>query len=288
MAKQKTYNPKVIVVFFNPTTKQIATTNATSKVVSTIVVDNSTLALPCDAIDKNITYLPLHKNNGIAYAQNIGIKEALKDKECTHIVFLDQDSQIHKEYVNSIVNEYERINKKDKNLFMLGPTVVNSSTNETYHSAVHKYETDLNGFSIRREIISSGSCVSTERIRQIGQMDEKLFIDFVDFDLCWRANAQGLVNGITTNISISHLVGDRELSFPFGYKVIVSSPQRYFYQYRNHLLLTGRKYVPLQWKVATAIKHLARLVYFPLFVENGGKCWKQMIRGLSAGFRNYF
>lgn len=38
-----------------------------------------------------------------------------------------------------------------------------------------------------KSLISSGSFVSTDILRQVGGMDETLFIDMVDSEWCWRA-----------------------------------------------------------------------------------------------------
>jgi rhamnosyltransferase len=67
--------------------------------------------------------------------------------------------------------------------------------------------------------------------------------------------------------------------------IILSSPGRYFYQFRNYLWLVRRKYVPLQWKIAMGIKYAARFIYFPLCIPSGVACWKNMLKGIRAGFK---
>ena len=129
--------------------------------------------------------------------------------------------------------------------------------------------------------------MSVAKLRDVGSMDARLFIDFVDFEHCWRANAKGYVCGITNNVALPHKVGSRELHMPRGYRVIISAPFRYYYQYRNWLCLCRRKYVPLQWKVSKGVKFLLRPFYFPFCVRGWRSIEKFMFKGFKDGIFGY-
>lgn len=249
-----------------------------------ILVDN-TPSRNLNIIDKNIYYIPLNKNNGISMAQNIGLSKAM-ELGCSFAVFFDQDSIINKEYIDGIVSEYQRISFSVNNIFLLGPVVINGRTGLEYKSAIHTDHMFSKDFIYRREIISSGSCVQISKVRKVGLLKNELFIDYVDFEWCWRANRMGFVSGITPRIKLQHLVGQNEFKL-FGQLVIISSPIRYFYQYRNYLWLLRKRYVPFQWKRNTGIKFLLRLFYFPFCIKN----WKQieynMWRGIWYGLFKY-
>ena len=186
-------------------------------------------------------------------------------------------------YVRSIVDEYERISTVRKNLFLLGPTVINKTNGEEYRSVIHSDKKSDQGFIEKREIISSGSCVSVDKLNQVGVMDTRLFIEYVDFEQCWRANSKGYVCGITRNVTLSHKLGSRELHFPHGYRVIISAPFRYYYQYRNWLWLCRKGYVPRQWKINTCIKFMSRIIYFPFVVNEWKAIEKNMFKGIHDG-----
>lgn len=273
----------VIIVLFNPDVfriKQIVF--RVNDVCHLILVDNSSndnghIWGEC------CQYISLLSNKGIAIAQNIGIAKA-KELGCKHIVFFDQDSSFDNHYVNQIVEQYKVIENNKINIFLLGPTVFNEKTKKEYKSAFHKYSTDINGFQQRREIISSGSCVAISKIAKVGGLDDELFIDTVDFEWCWRAMHYGYINGITTNVSLNHNVGQREINI-FRHKVIISSPFRYYYQYRNFIRLCSRKYVPFSWKRNVGIKYFLRIFYFPFVLKDGIKIVKFMIKGLFAGLK---
>ena len=275
-------NIGVVIIVFHPNLKLLESKlKQLGDDVAIVVVDNT----PNETINieqANITYIPLYENTGIANAQNVGIGNLL-ERGCTHVVFFDQDSDFTEIYVRSIVDEYERISTVRKNLFLLGPTVINKTNGEEYRSVIHSDKKADQGFIEKREIISSGSCVSVDKLNQVGVMDTRLFIDYVDFEHCWRANSKGYVCGITRNVTLPHKVGNNELHFPHGYRVIISAPFRYYYQYRNWLWLCRKGYVPRQWKINTCIKFMSRIIYFPFVVNEWKAIEKNMFKGIHDG-----
>ena len=269
----------VIIVLYNPDTNDIDTVRRIAQYNVGFVVDNSLIPFMDGETIGNMSYICNKANIGIAEAQNIALREILKG-DYEYVVFLDQDTRVAVDYPLQIAMEFSRID--NGRLAVLGPQVVNAVTGGQYASAIHKYEISENGFSLRKHIISSGSCMSINALKDVGLMWGELFIDYVDFEWCWRAASKGYQCGVTSHLQISHHVGQRELSIG-KYKVIISAQQRYFYQYRNFIWLIQKKYVPLQWKCATCVKFLLRLVYFPILVNGGLKYWNNMIKGLEAG-----
>lgn len=275
----------VVIVLYNPQPEDKANVAAMAQCNAGVIVDNSAIASmeASEGYIGKMMYVALCENKGIAEAQNIGVR-LLAKKNVRYIVFLDQDSRCPMGYCESIVADYKRIKTREPRLALLGPTVTNSATNEDYQSCIHREHFDDEGFSIRRDVISSGACVEKSVLDDVGLNDEGLFIDFVDFEWCWRAENKGYVCGVTRNVTLNHHVGQSELKIG-AYRVIISSPLRYYYQYRNHLWLCRRRYVPLQWKIATGIKHIARLVYLPWLVDDGMRVWRNMLKGIADSFR---
>ena len=269
----------VIIVLYNPDTNDIDNVRRIAQYNVGFVVDNSLIPFMDGETIGNMSYICNKANIGIAKAQNIALREILKG-DYEYVVFLDQDTRVAVDYPLQIAMEFSRID--NGRLAVLGPQVVNAVTGGQYASAIHKYEISENGFSLRKHIISSGSCMSINALKDVGLMWGELFIDYVDFEWCWRAASKGYQCGVTSHLQISHHVGQRELSIG-KYKVIISAQQRYFYQYRNFIWLIQKKYVPLQWKCATCVKFLLRLVYFPILINGGLKYWNNMIKGLEAG-----
>ncbi len=277
-------NILLVIIFYHPKEDDWAYVAKMGEKYRGYIVDNSEEEHPNPQAGQ-LKYICNHQNLGIAEAQNIALREAFRQDDFTHVVFFDQDSRVEMDYPERIAKEYESVKHDFPNLAIIGPTVKNMATGEKYHSVIHTDHFATDYFIPRREVISSGSCIDRDSLESVGLNDSKLFIDYVDFEWCWRAESKGYLCGITNNVTISHQVGKDELHFPGGYRVILSAPFRYFYQYRNYIWLSQRKYVPLQWKLATGIKFVVRLLYFPIFVKEGRKRFSYMLQGIKAGLK---
>lgn len=231
-------------------------------------------------ITSQCVYIPLKENRGIAVAQNIGLCKA-EELGCQFVLFFDQDSKISASYIEQIAEEYQRISKRHNNLFLLGPRVFDERENKEYKSIFHSYSSNEE-FEVRPMIISSGSYTSLTRVKEVGYLDESLFIDLVDYEWCWRANSLGLISGITNRVSLQHNVGQKWLKIG-RYIIIISSPFRYYYQYRNYLWLCIRKYVPIQWKINTGIKLFLRMLYFPFILKDWIPIERNILHGIKDG-----
>lgn len=273
----------LVIVVLQPSTDELDQIKRLSTEYAGVVVDNSSEPITNGDIGF-LHYIHNGNKDGIAGAQVLAINYLLEKNITDYVVFVDQDSNIELDYPASICNEYKFI-AREFPLAILGPTVLHKDDGEEYKSVVHKDKLLDHGFIPRRDVISSGSCIKLSLFKDTLKIDKALFIDYVDFDLCWQAEDQGLLCGITSQVKIKHKVGQRELSLG-KYKVIISSPKRYYFQYRNYLWLIKKKHVPLQWKIATGIKQVLRFFYFPLLVRGGLRIWINMVKGILAGIKN--
>lgn len=272
----------LVIVLFHPTDDDIHHLLHVSQLYPGVIVDNSEEQHFESQQVHLMSYIFLGRNEGIAHAQNVGIQHLMQNFQPEHIVFMDQDSRWEDDYVEKITAEYDSLCQKGIRLSALGPTVYRRETGEEYKSIIHKKEYLNNDFILRKHIISSGCCIRGELFKEVGTYEDALFIDFVDDEWCWRANAKGHVCGITPHIRINHSIGKKEIHIG-KYVIIVSAPFRYYYLYRNYLVLIRRGYVPLQWKISYGVKFFARFFYFPIFVDSGKECWKFMWRGIKDG-----
>jgi rhamnosyltransferase len=87
-------------------------------------------------------------------------------------------------------------------------------------------------------VITSGSLLSIERIGTLGIVDENLFIDAVDHDICWRIRAAGLRVMVVRDAVMSHQLGQfKEIWDGFKKHTIQLSSYSYlrlYYICRNH------------------------------------------------------
>lgn len=274
----------LVIVLFNPSQEEKARILRVSRLVRGVVVDNSANRSFADDVIGRMEYVSLGHNSGIAYAQNVGMRRLLADKAVQYVLLFDQDSNYPDDFPLLMRAEMERILAFQPQLAALGPQVVNKSTGEEYGSVLHKRPTEQEGFLPFSEVIASGCLLRREALEAVGLNDERLFIDFVDCEWCWRARSKGYVVGLTERVQLAHQVGQRQLHLG-RHIIIVSAPFRYYYQYRNLLWLMRRGYVPLRFKFFKGIKALLRFIYFPFVVADGRAIWKQMWRGVKDGLR---
>ena len=246
-----------------------------------IVIDNT----PDQDLNVNdsLSYIALKKNAGIALAQNIGIKKAINTK-CKYCVFFDQDSFVSIELVEKLVLAYQQISTIDKNVAAVGPNVVNKISGVPYNKTI-----DFTiKFNKTISIISSGSVMESDTFINIGGMMSDLFIDMVDNEWCWRARKCGLNCYIVSDIIMKHSVGDGIIKTNFGFYVLKSSPIRYYYLYRNFLILLRLNYVPFKWKYKQSLRRLFELIYVP-FTRKGERILilKNMFKGIKDGAKKY-
>lgn len=267
----------LIVVFYNPTEEQASFYNSLAdKGLNVIIVDNSSKKLD----NMSALYIPLGKNNGIAAAQNVGIVEAQK-RGFEYIVFFDQDSKFEVSSISSILDEYNTIKEQDPSIATLGPLLIDSRTHKEYLSNVNPSVP----YSIDTHIISSGSIIETKTFEKVGLYEEKLFIDLVDSEWCWRAKKYGFNTYMTRRVRLYHSMGQTYHHvgrFAYG----LSAPFRYYYQYRNTIWMLKRDYVPFRWKYRTIIRRIFDIFFYPVIApEKKLEILRNMLRGIRDGLK---
>lgn len=243
-------------------------------------VVNSSLTKLAES-NRGVFYFPLKENKGIAFAQNRGIDYVRSEKLATHIFLLDQDTLIESGMIKKMCFEYQRIESCGINIAALAPTLINKETKIVYKKKVLK---DGDDYFITDKVSSSGSLINVNTFNRVGNLENELFIDLVDSEWCWRAKKYNYQCCITHKVSIEHPIGEMNKSI-MGYKIIVSAPFRYYYQYRNWIKMMFRDYVPIDWKVKTSIKNIIFIIYYPFFIRKGMKCFRFMVRGIRDGFK---
>lgn len=287
----KTYKIGSVIVLYNPDDKLVGECldSIIPQVDEVCVVDNSTSShvLPLTGYGSKVYYKALGKNIGIAAAQNIGIRY-LAEKGCDFIVFSDQDSSSPHDLVEKLVRAY-MILSRDTDIACVGPMPINRKTGCPY---IYKNciisENTVSGipYYCMHSILSSYSLVPLSNFSVVGNMDEGLFIDFVDDDWCWRAKAfHGKSSVMLQDVTIHHELG---VSSRFmGRQISVSSPFRIYYQTRNLLWMCRKSYVPTYWKRMNLVKLMIKLVYYSAFSDNRLKYIGRMFHGFYDGLFKY-
>jgi rhamnosyltransferase len=256
-----TYNPNIVefLKYYKQNAKEVD---------YTIIIDNSEDSVVRKKIQKLTTgvsteVIQLDSNKGIAYAQNRGLHRAKELDDFSFVLFLDQDSLLQKDMISIYNNYYEKLKNQYK-IAVLGV------------SNTQKFNND---YLAVNQIISSGAFTPLTVFQDIGYFDEDLFIDFVEYDWCWRAKANGYeIFSIRECKLLTHMHGDGKINI-LGTSMVKPSSIRLYYQYRNLLTLLKRSYVPLKWKISMSVKMLVKIPIYIFLLKDKQTIIKYIFRG---------
>lgn len=253
-----------------------------------IIVDNS------DSLDisiannlsqlSNVILIQNHENLGIAKALNIGCKKAI-ELSYDYVITMDQDSEINKKIINSLVNFYQK-NKFSKDIAVVSPlhiiqggVVANTQANIKSKEFVNTIFT-----------MTSGNLVVLEKWFKLNGFDEKLFIDMVDLDFYVRCMLANYMVLTLPSVIMHHCLGDSESHYILGKRIDVSnhSALRKYYQTRNMLWFV-KQYFFKYPKSRYLLKVLRNMLFGVIFYEKDKlKKLKFMLLGLKDLLFNNF
>jgi rhamnosyltransferase len=273
-----TYNPDLVELRDN--LKLVA-----PQVAKILIVDNSTDQQLQEEISllnsKTICVILLKGNFGIAEAQNCGLTLAFKDYRC--VLFLDQDSILPTTMVQRLCRALVQLEKRGEKVAAIGPIPYDrdSFTQRNYLATKAGASGELVEVST---LMSSGSLITKEAYKIIGEMDSSLFIDLVDWEWCWRARNMGYRSYLTATVEMGHRLGEGHME-ALGLYIGVAKPIRQYYQFRNILLLMKRNYIPLGFKVKYIFLLPAKFIFYSLFVPPRKKRARFMLLGIFDALR---
>lgn len=170
---------------------------------------------------QKVTMIENEKNYGIAKALNQLLDFANLNKN-QFLLTLDQDSILKKEMLNNML---QYTNEKDAALIC---PIIND-LNKKKHVVQTESIIDVN------RCISSGTLMNLKICNEIGTFDEKMFIDYVDFDYCKRVMLHNKRIIRVKNAVINHEIGKRSKHKFLFWTVYPTnhSPIRIYYYVRN-------------------------------------------------------
>lgn len=276
-----------VIVLYNPDLQLL------QRVVNALIgqadliylIDNSATSLR-HAITKHhsITYIPLYENRGIAAAQNIGLRHLLR-RGCHYLLLADQDSIASPDLVAELKRRH-RILSRVYDIAAVGPMPINRHSRKPYiakgdERILRRIEHEGYPFYEAHSIIASFSLLSAAALRRTGLMNEKLFIDFVDQEWCWRARECGQRIFVAPDLGMEHEQG--RFCRRLGLGLNISTPPRLYYQIRNLLWLSQSPQAPRSWKRRNLRKLCYKIVGYPLLVAPRWDYLKSVVRGLRDG-----
>tara|TARA_R110000822_G_scaffold30475_5_gene88834 strand:- start:977 stop:1870 length:894 start_codon:yes stop_codon:yes gene_type:complete len=244
-------NLAAIVVTYNPHMPrlQLLLEALLPQVAYVVLVDNASNAGVPDALaqlgsDRLIVHC-LDQNTGIAAGQNRGIGLA-QQLGCERVVFFDQDSIVGAGFLKTLNQGMH-----DPAVSITAPVFYDEQAGFGYplvdilsSGRRKKYRPeDVHAPLDISVAISSGMLVRCSVFEQVGMLDERLFIDYVDTEWCLRCAALGIAVRVNPSAVMTHSIGDKSIRLA-GFRVPVHSPLRRYYRVRNAFHLLRMNHVP--------------------------------------------
>lgn len=211
-------------------------------------------------------------NKGLGKALNLGILAA-KEYGCSHVLLLDQDTEIQ---AKNIVDLFLAHQAQDNTQLCLGPVLYASGTRYAPHDDV-EMELPVS------QMATSGMLFSLVNFKSDTLFSEEFFVDFVDYEWCWRVGKQGWQFKLLPRVTIPHQLGMGPRSF-LGLKFNVPAPFRHYFQFRDTLFITRLSYAPVGLRLRLAMLLLLKFLVYPLILGDG----RERIIWMSVGTRDFF
>ncbi|MCS7090301.1 MAG: glycosyltransferase family 2 protein [Verrucomicrobiota bacterium] len=219
----------------------------------------------------------LPSNVGIAGALNVGVRRVLAEGY-RWVGLFDQDSAVPPFYLGALRRAYQACPWRAQ-IGVLAPEHVAA---ENPGDAMSRLPVGLACRPVWT-VMSSGSVVWTNVFETVGLFDERLFIDYVDFEFCLRVRLGGYKICRVSGLRLPHRLGRaRQVGWGPFRRVIRSHPAwRYYYRTRNRVYLYKRYALRLPlWCIMDAGWLVLDAVKAGLLEEHPLDCFRWTLRGL--------
>jgi rhamnosyltransferase len=217
------------VVLYYPGASTIATITKYLSFVDFLIIvdntDNQDLAETLGAGPK-LCYAPMGTNSGIAAALNVAARIAI-DKRFTWMLMLDQDSLMEETTYDAIKHAVGSVVEQSVAIF--APVQVSKLTD-------HRAMNGADAILTVNQLMTSGSALNLNAFSLCGPFEEKLFIDHVDNEYCFRLTQAGYKVRQLTQVMLDHSLGEvleARLLFGRSFQYVSHRPFRSYYYVRN-------------------------------------------------------
>ena len=231
-------------------------------------------------------------NVGLATAQNQGIAKA-KILNASHVIIFDQDSIPEKDMVKELLRAESILLSRGEKVGAVGPltydplTLVEYPITKYRGPMIQRYHPVGGEITEASFIIASGSLVRMSVLDNVGAMLDELFIDYIDVEWCYRAQARGYTLFVSADARMSHMVGDQRVKF-FGRSISQHSPLRRYYLTRNSFLVLRLNHIPVGYKLREISLNFARFLAFFYFSNERKKYLKYVGKAIRDGLSGNF
>lgn len=255
-----------------------------SQVSKIVIVDNSPEVIEMETqVASLVKYIKNSTNLGIAAAHNIGIKWAL-DNGYSHVLLMDQDSLPADNMVAELLAGETYLISKGIKVGAVAPYYYDKISHKNVCMS-RKVINNVSEVAKDTSLISSGTLIKSEVLRDVGYMNDWLFIDGVDDDWCCRATYKGYELFHIAKAKLFHSLGQSKKKFGGLISFRYHQPFRYYFMFRNYIFLIKQPYVNYVMKyhyVYTFVTLLGKILFLPNKIDY----IKQTMRGIKDGLKS--
>lgn len=235
--------------------------------------NNESFLKKIEKYKEKIEYISFLENKGISEALNYAGEKALKENY-KWLLTMDQDSKFEKE---TFIDYYKYLS--EKNTAIISPNYIYTGKEVSVN---RKFE-----FEELKRVITSGNLLNLEIFEILNGFDNKLFIDEVDHEYCYRVIERNYRILKINSVFLEHSLGETKIKKILGIKVKYTehSPIRKYYIWRNRIFV-GQKYSNIKKEyINFLIKDFLKIVFFE---ENKILKLKMVILGIKDYKKNIF
>ncbi|WP_191964727.1 glycosyltransferase [Synechococcus sp. RSCCF101] len=191
---------------------------------------------------------------GLAGGFNRGVERA-RERGARWITLLDQDSTLPPGGLAALRRPWSLW---PEGRWLVGPQVIDAQRRQR-HGRWQPYGQEAEGLDCTRHLISSGTTFLARDWPLLGPLHEGLFIDYLDHDWCFRAQARGFVLLQSRAVALQQQFGrphPNPLCRACGMQLY--SPLRHYHSLRNLRWLLRQPHIPADLKAKELLKMLLK------------------------------
>jgi rhamnosyltransferase len=228
----------VVIILYNPSEREIRKlSNYHGSIYKhVIIIDNSPTSskIYVEKFLDKFQYYHFPENIGVAKAYNIALKRS-HELQIDWLLLMDQDSEFFATNIIKIQAHIIKYNIKLSDVGILAALPHPDPESIIYPSSEIEYDTVA---------ISSGSLINVKIATQLNGFDEKLFIDTVDCEYCFRVLLAGKRIIKCLRVPFKHAIGSPKVVKILKWNLLSynHSPIRRYYLVRNNFELFRKYY----------------------------------------------
>ena len=283
-----------IVISYQPDLEMLGRLLSTllPQVQAVVVVDNGSLvdikAWCVNMFDDKICVISLGENHGIAAAQNAGINWS-RTHGAHYVVLFDQDSEPAADMVSKLRSVAEAKATEGHAVAAVGPRYIDERQDNPppfiqVRNLRLKRHPCVNPEAVVEVdyLIASGCLIPISTLDVVGDLQEGLFIDYVDIEWGLRAKSRGFQSFGVCAAFMHHSLGDTPITW-LGVSFPSRSPLRHYYLFRNAVWLYRQRFSPFDWKLVDGWRLFLKYIFYSLFAKPRFVHWRMMTLGMWHG-----